>query len=259
VSISILRCGAGWRKVRWLPSGPAIKWREGQLQIKGLESSLGTQKFTGPFEGKVERWIKWGYEGKSVEDAFAPWFKVSGAGPRIVEVHKTRCLRKVRMNPFTPIPIEVDSKTLIDRGGALEVTDLRVGAQAFTSVAFEAFPNDSGMHGDFTVFVNAFLGKLSGVNLTDPARWRGPPSPAGEITYLPDGLTRQVPKISTLHSPITNLEHPFALSVSDDAIVRTPLTQAAREGLAISTAECKRMFQIGDRRMQGANLRSLTR
>jgi hypothetical protein len=144
-----------------------IKWREGQLQIKGLESSLGTQKFTGPFEGKVERWIKWGYEGKSVEDAFAPWFKVSGAGPRIVEVHKTRCLRKVRMNPFTPMPIEVDSKTLIDRGGALEVTDLRVGAQAFTSVAFEAFPNDSGMHGDFTVFVNAFLGKLSGVNLTE--------------------------------------------------------------------------------------------
>jgi hypothetical protein len=144
-----------------------IKWREGQLQIKGLECSLGTQKFTGPFDGKVERWIKWGYEGKSVEDAFAPWFKLSNAGPRIVEVHKTRCLRKVRMNPFTPIPIEVDSKTLIDRGGALEVTDLRVGAQAFTSVAFEAFPNDSGMHGDFTVFVNAFLGKLSGVNLTE--------------------------------------------------------------------------------------------
>jgi hypothetical protein len=107
------------------------------------------------------------YEGTSVEDAFAPWFKSSNDAPQIVEVHKTRFLRKVRLNPFTSKPIEVDSKTLIDRGGALEVTDLRVGVQAFTSVAFEAFPNDSGMHRDFTVFVNAFLGKLSGVELTE--------------------------------------------------------------------------------------------
>jgi len=148
-------------------SDMGIKWREGQLHIKGLECSLGTQRFTGPFEGKVERWIKWGYEGKSIENAFAPWFQRSNAAPQIVEVHKTRCLRKVRLNPFAAMAIEVDSKTLIDRGGALEVTDLRVGAQEFTSVAFEAFPNDSGMHGDFNVFVNAFLGKLSGVELKE--------------------------------------------------------------------------------------------
>ena len=142
-----------------------IKWREGQLQIKGLESSLGTQKFTGNFAGKVERWIKWGYEGKSIENAFAPWFDPSNTTPQIVEVHKTRFLRKVRLSPFSHTAIEVDSKTLIDRGGALEVADLRVSGQAFTSVAFEVFPNDSGMHGDFTAFVNAFLGKLSGVEL----------------------------------------------------------------------------------------------
>jgi hypothetical protein len=144
-----------------------IKWREGQLQIKGLECSLGTQKYAGRFAGKVERWIKWGYEGKSVEDAFTPWFSQATALPQIVEVHKTRCLRRVRLNPFTPTAIEVDSRTLIDRGGALEVTDLRVGAEAYTSVAFEAFPNDSGMHGDFTVFVNAFLERLKGVDLTE--------------------------------------------------------------------------------------------
>jgi len=148
-------------------SDMGIKWREGQLQIKGLECALGTQKFTGSFEGIVERWIKWGYEGKSVEGAFSQWFKPSQDAPRIVEVHKTRCLRKVRLNPFAAMPIEVDSKTSIDRGGALEVTDLRVGVQAFTSVAFETFPNDSGMHRDFSVFVNAFLGRLSSVELTE--------------------------------------------------------------------------------------------
>ena len=73
----------------------------------------------------------------------------------------------MRINPFAPNPIAVDAKTPIDRGGALEVTDLRVDTQAFTSLAFEAFPTDSGMHSDFTVFVNAFLEKLSGVELVD--------------------------------------------------------------------------------------------
>jgi len=144
-----------------------IKWREGQLQIKGLECSMGTQKFSGGHEGRVERWMKWGYAGKSIGDAFTPWFTNVKAEPRIVEVHKTRCLRRVRMNPFTPTLIEVDSNTLIDRGGALEVTDLRVGAHAYTSVAFEAFPNDSGMHSDFRGFLNTFLGKLSGVELLE--------------------------------------------------------------------------------------------
>jgi hypothetical protein len=44
-----------------------------------------------------------------------------------------------------------------------------------------------------------------------------------------------VPEISTLHSPIANLEHPFALSVSDDAVVKTPLNQAAGERLVIAS------------------------
>jgi hypothetical protein len=72
-------------------------------------------------------------------------------------------------------------------------------------------------------------------------------------------LTHQASKISTLHSPITNLEHPFALSVSDDAVVRTPLTQAAGKRKVIANTYCKRMFQIGDRRMQNADFGNLMR
>jgi len=148
-------------------SDMGIKWREGQLQIKGLEGALGTQKFAGLHEGKVERWIKWSYEGKSIETAFTPWFTKSYSVARIIEVHKTRCLRKVRISPFAPTPIEMDSKSPVDRGGALEVTDLRVNDRAYTSIAFEAFPNDSGMHSDFTGFVNRFLGTLHGVDLDE--------------------------------------------------------------------------------------------
>ena len=38
-----------------------IKWREGELQMKGRASSLGTQVFCGRHQGVVERWIKWSY------------------------------------------------------------------------------------------------------------------------------------------------------------------------------------------------------
>jgi len=140
-----------------------IKWREGQLQIKGLESSLGAQVFSGGHQGNVERWIKWSYQGKSIEDSFRAWFEK----PRIIEVFKTRCLRRLRINPFTHALVEVGAEEPIDRGGSLEVTDLRAGGNAYCSVAFEAFPNDSGMHGDFTILVNAFLEKLQEVRLSE--------------------------------------------------------------------------------------------
>jgi hypothetical protein len=139
-----------------------IKWREGQLQIKGRECALGRQVFAGGHEGNVERWIKWSYDGPAIEQRFGAWF----SQPRIIEVFKTRCLRKLRINPFSHAQTEVDASAAIERGGCLEVTDLRVGKAAYCSVAFESFPNDSAMHGDFTAFVNGFLEKLQGSPLT---------------------------------------------------------------------------------------------
>jgi hypothetical protein len=72
---------------------------------------------------------------------------------------------------------------------------------------------------------------------------------------------QDVEKLSTGQqcSPITNLKHPYALSVSDDVVVRTPLTPGAREGLASASAECKRMFQIGDRQTRSADFRNWIR
>jgi hypothetical protein len=72
-------------------------------------------------------------------------------------------------------------------------------------------------------------------------------------------LTDPVPEISNQHSPITNLKHPFALSVSDDVVVRIRLPLVARGGQVIAIAECKRMFQIGDRRMLIADFRNWIR
>jgi hypothetical protein len=140
-----------------------LKWREGQFQIKGLESSLGTQIFRGGHVGKVERWLKWSYTGSEIEQIFSDWFK----NPQVIEVFKTRCLRKFRLNPFAHEPIEMGPSDSMDRGASLEVTDLRVKEKDYCSVAIEAFPNDSAMHEDFTALVNYLFENFKGVELTE--------------------------------------------------------------------------------------------
>src|SRR6476646_10244967 len=46
-----------------IPGGDdiGIKWRDGELQIKGRTSSLGTQVFSSRHQGKIEHWMKWSY------------------------------------------------------------------------------------------------------------------------------------------------------------------------------------------------------
>jgi hypothetical protein len=55
---------------------------------------------------------------------------------------------------------EVSPETRIDRGGALEVTQLQVKEKQYCSIAFEAYPDDSAMHRDFSKLVNLFLNAL---------------------------------------------------------------------------------------------------
>lgn len=144
-----------------------IKWREGQLQIKGLQSSLGTQLFHGGHIGNVERWVKWSYAGQLIENAVYPW--VSSApkqGPHKIEIFKRRCLRKVRMDPQSGQSREVDATRSVDRGANIEVADLTVASKSYCSIGFEAFPDDSGMHAAFSRLVNDFLEGLPNVKLT---------------------------------------------------------------------------------------------
>src|SRR5262245_1257159 len=43
-----------------------IKWREGQLQIKGRMSRRGLQRFGRRFHGHVDVWGKWSYQGNNI-------------------------------------------------------------------------------------------------------------------------------------------------------------------------------------------------
>jgi hypothetical protein len=141
-----------------------IKWREGELQIKGCVSSLGTQVFCGRHQGKIERWMKWSYANTP-----AAYKRLFAAGKETglvtASVQKTRALRKVRLNTMTGNAQEVDAQTFVNRGLGFELTDLKVAGKAYCSLAFEAFPNDSAMDAAFTQAVESFLDSLKELDL----------------------------------------------------------------------------------------------
>jgi hypothetical protein len=141
-----------------------IKWREGELQIKGRVAALGAQLFAGRHQGAVERWIKWSY--RDLPDAWRRLFATPAENGLIaVPVRKIRALRKLRLDLFTGTANEVAPDTLIDRGMALELTDLELNGSRYCSLAFEAFPDDSGMHLAFARTVSRFLHTLRDTEL----------------------------------------------------------------------------------------------
>ena len=151
-----------------------IKWREGELQIKGCVASLGTQVFCGRHQGNVERWMKWSYP--NVPPAYRNLFLIGQEQDLLtVAVKKVRALRKVRVNTITGEPEEVESTTQIDRGLGIELTDLQIKGDAYCSLAVEAFPDDSAMSSAFTEVVEAFLSDLTDIDL-DAAHSKSYPS-----------------------------------------------------------------------------------
>ena len=142
-----------------------IKWREGELQIKGCVSSLGTQVFCGRHQGMVEHWMKWSYANTP-----APYRRLFLTGQETglvtVSVWKNRALRKVTFDNTTGEPKEVDAAAVVDRCIGFELTQLEVAGKAYYSLAFEASPIDSAMDFAFSQVVEAFLDGLPEINLT---------------------------------------------------------------------------------------------
>ena len=141
-----------------------IKWREGQLQIKGRSEDAGMQVFNGRMQGRVEQWLKWSYEGADIANAFLPWFKGKlDKGPTIIPVKKTRALRKIRIDG-REVATEVNDYP--DRAVNVELTNLEVFGKRYWSIGFEAFPDDSNMSSAFSQVAEKFLSTLRGVELS---------------------------------------------------------------------------------------------
>lgn len=141
-----------------------IKWREGELQIKGRVASLGTQVFGARHQGVVECWVKWSYA--NIPAAYQRLFAAAETGLVTASVRKTRALRKVQLDTLSGKAQEVDAKTFFARGLGFELTDLEVAGKAYCSLAFEAFPDDSAMGSAFSEVVGAFVEGLMAFDLT---------------------------------------------------------------------------------------------
>ena len=156
-----------------------IKWREGELQIKGRIASLGKQVFCGRHQGNVERWIKWSYSNMPL--TYKNLFLRGQEHDLLtIAVKKVRALRKVRVNTISGQPEEVESTTRIDRGLGIELTDLQIKDSTYCSLAVEAFPDDSVMSSTFTGVVEAFLDDLTDLEL-DAARSKSYPAWLGTV------------------------------------------------------------------------------
>ena len=139
-----------------------IKWREGEFQVKGRGAMLGLQCFAGRHRGHLDRWQKWCYR-----DLSKTWRSMFTR--RSLAVSKSRAMQKFELDTFTGALQQVTVDSFIDRGLGVEVTDIEVQGQAWTSLGFEAFPDDSAMIGHFITAVDQLLASLEGVELDEEA------------------------------------------------------------------------------------------
>ena len=139
-----------------------IKWREGQLQFKGLVLSEGEQAFNRLHHGKFEHWIKWSYE--ELPKAYMHFFtQKQQSGIITISVKKTRALRKIQV---TEKPNEVHPTLNVDRAIEIELTDLKVADKQFCTLGFEAYPDDPSMNTAFRPTVESFLNDLKEIQLS---------------------------------------------------------------------------------------------
>jgi hypothetical protein len=149
-----------WRQDRYLlipgHDDMGIKWREGRLEIKGREASLGCRAFGPGIEGLCERWIKWSYASAAIEQRFLELFRGASG---VVVVEKRRLQRCIRFEPAGDV-VEVGRDALRQRGVNLELAQIRLSGsriESHWSLAFEAFPGDQRMPEPFARVVAGFL------------------------------------------------------------------------------------------------------
>jgi hypothetical protein len=161
----------GWRDDRYLlvpgAADMGIKWREGQLQIKGRHAALGARQFAEGIEGEVERWVKWSYAGRALRQRFKACFAPGSSGaPGAVLVEKRRIQRTIRLD-LSGAAVEVPAGEPCARALSIELVRIRLaGRERHWTIGVEAFPGDAAMDAPFTAVVADFLSGCPALPLT---------------------------------------------------------------------------------------------
>lgn len=119
----------------WLPATTdlGIKQRQGKLEIKKRWGDRGIQAFTPTINGRVEHWLKWDFElnhpGRSeMLQADAHW----------IAVNKIRSQKHYALQGEDQIQA-IGSGSEVAQGCSLEITNLSIDQQHWSSVGLEAF------------------------------------------------------------------------------------------------------------------------
>ncbi|MBD2166207.1 hypothetical protein H6G04_17580 [Calothrix membranacea FACHB-236] len=116
-----------------------IKLRQGRLEVKWRQAELGVVSFGDLITGKAEKWGKWLCEDANAE-SFQPAMVLGN--PVWVRVKKVRYSQLFQV--FADYAIQpVATKQRLDNGCSVEITNLVVAENAWWSIAFEAFGEDS--------------------------------------------------------------------------------------------------------------------
>ncbi|MDZ7960609.1 MAG: hypothetical protein RMY34_22465 [Aulosira sp. DedQUE10] len=121
-----------------------IKLRQGRLEVKWRQAELGVMSFGDLATGKAEKWGKWLCEDANAE-SFQPTMVLSN--PVWVSVQKVRYSQLFQvLADFSAQPVATEER--LDNGCRVEITNLVVKENAWWSVAFEAFGEDSRLRGN---------------------------------------------------------------------------------------------------------------
>jgi hypothetical protein len=139
-----------------------IKWREGLLQIKGRVASVGQERFGARHAGRVERWLKWSYAG--LPSPYRDLFAADESGRQTIAVQKRRMLRLFEVHADGTTG-ERDPDLRVARGINAEIADVEARGKRFTTLGFEAFPEDAVIARHFVTLVSRFLDSLVAARL----------------------------------------------------------------------------------------------
>ena len=155
-------------KLRLEPGAPPESAR---IEVKGRAAELGLDDFGRAMRGRVDHWVKWSFEPAAGPTGLSQ--VLEGAGS--CAVSKKRLLRRAwPQGQDTALELPL-TNVRFSRGMSVELTRIRVEAQIWWTLGFEAHPCDQVLRDPFHDQVALFLADFPEPGLLSAARsWAYP-------------------------------------------------------------------------------------
>jgi hypothetical protein len=134
-----------------------LKLREGRVEIKQRHCQYGVVRVRERVAGMMEHWRKWSLP---LAEAGADWATILKPAPSWIGVEKGRWLRKYQMVADGRVAA-IPADEVLGQGCGVELTRLRVAGDAWWSLGFEAFGDESSLREDLVYVMDHFFARGS--------------------------------------------------------------------------------------------------